>query len=141
MNNASHEALHWRTRMTVNRTSGFHSANAALALVMPTVGPITQSACAPPTRSRTLRSTRRVGSMIEIWKDHSTSVKRSESKTVALRWCGVGLVEAKKKLRRVNGHLHLRARRAALDSHVGMGVTPAAYSAGEEMAAWISCSG
>lgn len=41
VNNARHEALNRRVRMIVNRASGFHSANAALALVMLTVGPIT----------------------------------------------------------------------------------------------------
>ena len=38
--NARHEALNRRVRMIVNRAYGFHSANAALALVMLTVGPI-----------------------------------------------------------------------------------------------------
>lgn len=41
VNNARHEALNRRVRMIVNRAYGFHSANAALALVMLTVGPIT----------------------------------------------------------------------------------------------------
>lgn len=41
VNNARHEALSRRVRMIVNRAYGFHSANAALALVMLTVGPIT----------------------------------------------------------------------------------------------------
>jgi transposase len=40
VNNARHEALNRRVRMIVNRAYGFHSANAALALVMLTVGPI-----------------------------------------------------------------------------------------------------
>lgn len=41
VNNARHEALNRRVRLIVNRAYGFHSANAALALVMVTVGPIT----------------------------------------------------------------------------------------------------
>ena len=88
-----------------------------------------------PTLARTLRSTNAVESMIEICRDHSTNVKRWESGAMALRWCAAGLVEAKKQFRSVNGHLHLKALRAALDEHVGMGVTPADYSAGEEVAA------
>jgi len=38
---------------------------------------------------------------------------------MALRWCAAGLVEAGKQFRRVNGHLHLPALRAALQRHVG----------------------
>lgn len=41
VNNARHEALNRRVRLIVNRAYGFHSADAALALVMLTVGPIT----------------------------------------------------------------------------------------------------
>jgi hypothetical protein len=41
VNNARHEALNRRVRMIVNRAYGFHSANAALALVVLTVGTIT----------------------------------------------------------------------------------------------------
>ena len=41
VNNARHEALNRRVRMIVNRAYGFHSARAALALIMLTVGPIT----------------------------------------------------------------------------------------------------
>lgn len=41
VNNARHEALNRRVRMIVNRAYGFHSAGAALALVMVTLGPIT----------------------------------------------------------------------------------------------------
>jgi len=40
VNNARHEALNRRVRLVVNRAYGFHSAKAALALVMLTVGPI-----------------------------------------------------------------------------------------------------
>jgi len=37
---------------------------------------------------------------------------------MALRWGAAGLVEAGKQFRRVNGHLHLPALRAALERHV-----------------------
>jgi putative transposase len=89
----------------------------------------------PPTLARTLRSTNVVESMIEICRDHSTNVKRWESGTMALRWCAAGLFEAKKQFRRVNGHLHLRALRAALDEHARVTVTPPAYTADKEVAA------
>ena len=88
-----------------------------------------------PTLARTLRSTNAVESMIEICRDHATNVKRWESGTMALRWCAAGLAEAKKQFRRVNGHMHLRALRAALNEHVGVAVTPPAYTADQEVAA------
>ena len=88
----------------------------------------------PPTLARTLRSTN-VESMIEIYRDHSANVKRWESGTMAIRWCAAGLVEAKKQFRRVNGHLHLRALRAALDEHTRVTVTAPAYTADKEVAA------
>lgn len=40
INNARHEGLNRRVRLIVNRAYGFHSANAALALIMITLGPI-----------------------------------------------------------------------------------------------------
>jgi transposase len=40
INNAQHEGLNRRVRLIVNRAYGFHSARAALALIMLTVGPI-----------------------------------------------------------------------------------------------------
>ncbi|MDA8354819.1 MAG: ISL3 family transposase [Actinomycetota bacterium] len=40
VNNARHEGLNRRVRLVINRAYGFHSAKAALALVMLTVGPI-----------------------------------------------------------------------------------------------------
>ncbi len=40
INNARHEGLNRRVRLIVNRAYGLHSANAALALVMLTLGPI-----------------------------------------------------------------------------------------------------
>jgi len=37
---------------------------------------------------------------------------------MALRWCAAGMIQARGQFRRVNGHLHLPALRAALDAHV-----------------------
>jgi putative transposase len=73
----------------------------------------------PPTLARTLRSTNAVESMISISRDHSRNVKRWSDGQMALRWCAAGMVEASKQFRRVNGHLHLPALRAALERHVG----------------------
>lgn len=41
INNARHEGLNRRVRLIIDRAYGFHSAEAALALIMLTVGPIT----------------------------------------------------------------------------------------------------
>jgi hypothetical protein len=71
-----------------------------------------------PTLARTLRSTNCVESMIEICRDHSRNVKHWQDGQMALRWCAAGMVEASKQFRRVNGHLHLRALRTALERHV-----------------------
>jgi hypothetical protein len=43
---------------------------------------------------------------------------------MALRWCAAGLSEAKKQFRRVNGDMHLKALRTALDEHVAASVAP-----------------
>ena len=72
----------------------------------------------PPTLARTLRSTNAVESMISICRDHARNVKHWRDGQMALRWCAAGLVEASKQFRRVNGHLHLPALRAALHRHV-----------------------
>ncbi len=40
INNARHEGLNRRVRLIINRAYGIHSANAALALIMITLGPI-----------------------------------------------------------------------------------------------------
>jgi transposase len=40
VNNARHEGLNRRVRLIINRAYGFHSATAALALIMVTLGPI-----------------------------------------------------------------------------------------------------
>ena len=71
-----------------------------------------------PTLARTLRSTNCIESMISIARTHSTNVKNWQNGTMALRWCAAGMIEARGQFRRVNGHLHLPALRAALDAHV-----------------------
>lgn len=71
-----------------------------------------------PTLARTLRSTNSIESMISIARTHSTNVKNWQNGNMALRWCAAGMIEAGKQFRRVNGHLHLPALRAALDAHV-----------------------
>ena len=43
---------------------------------------------------------------------------------MALRWCAAGMVEAGKQFRRVNGHLHLPALRAALQREFAEPVGP-----------------
>ena len=72
----------------------------------------------PPTLARTLRSTNAIESMISISRDHARNVKRWRDGQMALRWCAAGMVEASKQFRRVNGHLHLPALRAALRARV-----------------------
>jgi transposase-like protein len=89
----------------------------------------------PPTLARTLRSTNAVESMIEICRDHSRNVKRWDGGSMALRWCAAGLLEAKKQFRRVNGHLHLKALRTALNDHARVDVTPPIYTPNEGVAA------
>jgi putative transposase len=72
----------------------------------------------PPTLARSLRSTNCVENMIGICRDHSRNVKRWRNGQMALRWCAASMVEATAQFRRVNGHLHLRTLRAALERHV-----------------------
>jgi putative transposase len=55
-----------------------------------------------------------LGSLINKYVRHG----RGEEFDVALRWCAAGMVEAGTQFRRVNGHLHLRALRTALERHV-----------------------
>jgi len=88
----------------------------------------------PPTLARTLRSTNPIESMIEICRDHSTNVKRWNGGQMALRWCAAGMVEAKEQFRRVNGHLHLKTLRAALEAHIAS-VTADRYPSRKEVAA------
>ena len=61
--------------------------------------------------------------MIEICRDHASNVKRWRDGQMTLRWCAAGMGEAAKQFRRVNGHLHLAALRAALDAHTGVTTT------------------
>jgi hypothetical protein len=39
----------------------------------------------------------------EVCREHAKNVKRPKDGMVALRWCAVGMVEASKQFRRVNG--------------------------------------
>jgi hypothetical protein len=78
----------------------------------------------PPTLARTLRSTNSIESMIEICRDHAANVKRWQDGQMVLRWIAAGMGEARKQFRRVNGHLHLPALRAALDQTIATDVTP-----------------
>ena len=77
----------------------------------------------PPTLARTLRSTNSVESMIAICRDHAANDKRWRDGQMVLRWVAAGMGEAAKQFRRVNGHLHLPALRAALDATL-TSVTP-----------------
>jgi putative transposase len=72
----------------------------------------------PPTLARTLRSTNCIESMISICREHAKNVKRWRDGQMALRWCAAGMTEAAKQFRRVNGHLHLPALRAALEREI-----------------------
>ena len=72
----------------------------------------------PPTLARTLRSTNAIESMISICRHHAKNVTNWQSGNMALRWCAAGMLEAGKRFRRVNGHLHLPALRTALSRHV-----------------------
>ena len=58
------------------------------------------------------------GAAASIARNHSTNVKNWQNGNMALRWCAAGMIEAGKQFRRVNGHLHLPALRAALNEHV-----------------------
>jgi putative transposase len=78
----------------------------------------------PPTLARTLRSTNAIESMISICRSKSGNVKRWRDGQMALRWCAAGMAEAGKQFRRVNGHLHLPALRAALEREVRETVGP-----------------
>jgi putative transposase len=77
-----------------------------------------------PTLARTLRSTNAIESMISVCRQRSRNVKRWQDGQMALRWCAAGMIEAGKQFRRVNGHLHLPALRAALERQVADTVAP-----------------
>ena len=82
----------------------------------------------PPTLARTLRSTNCIESMISVCREHAGNVKRWRDGQMALRWCAAGMVEAGKQFRRVNGHLHLTTRRAALEREMAKPVGPVMHN-------------
>jgi putative transposase len=75
-----------------------------------------------PTLARTLRSTNCIESMISVCREHAGNVKHWRDGQMALRWCAAGMIEAGKQFRRVNGHLHVPALRAALEREVAKSV-------------------
>ena len=79
----------------------------------------------PSTLARTLRSTNSIESMTGICREHSKNVKRWRNGSMALRWCAAGMTEAERQSRRVNGHTHLPALRAALGACFTENVTAA----------------
>ncbi len=76
--------------------------------------------------------------MISVARAHSRNVKNWQSGTMALRWCAAGMIEARGQFRRVNGHLHLPALRAALDAHVAA-ETVGAHGHREQTLLHITC--
>jgi putative transposase len=82
----------------------------------------------PPTLARTLRSTNTIESMISVCREHAANVKRWRDGQMALRWCAAGMIEAGKQFRRVNGHLHLPALRAALEREAAKHVAPVVHN-------------
>jgi putative transposase len=66
--------------------------------------------------------------MISVCREHASNVKRWRDGQMALRWCAAGMVEAGKQFRRVNGHLHLPALRAALEHDTAKPVGPAVHN-------------
>ncbi len=95
----------------------------------------------PPTLARTLRSTNAIESMISICREHAKNVKHWQDGTMALRWCAAGMLEAGKQFRRVNGHLHLPALRAALARPVDQLETVSASSQNETVNAGLETIG
>ena len=81
-----------------------------------------------PTLARTLRSTNCIESMISVCREHAANVKRWRDGQMALRWCAAGMVEAGKQFRRVNGHLHLPALRAALEREFAESIGPIVHN-------------
>jgi putative transposase len=77
----------------------------------------------PPTLARTLRSTNPIQSLLSVCREHAGNARALADGTMALRWCAAGMVEAAKQFCRVNGHLHLPALRAALQTEVARAVT------------------
>jgi putative transposase len=77
----------------------------------------------PATLARTLRSTNSIESMIEICRDYAANVMRWQDGQLVLGWVAARMGQAAKQFRRVNGHLHLPALRAALDQTIATAVT------------------
>ena len=71
----------------------------------------------PPTLARTFGSTNDRVYDLDC-RDHASNVRLWRNRQMALRWCAAGMVEASTQFRRVNGHLHLRSLRSALERHV-----------------------
>jgi putative transposase len=82
----------------------------------------------PPTLARSLRSTNPIESMISICREHAKNVKNWQDGTMALRWCAAGMHEASTQFRRINGHLHLSALRAALQRVTTETVVPDSHN-------------
>jgi putative transposase len=76
------------------------------------------SRCAAQTRS---------SPSIEICREHAKNVKNWRDGQMALRWAAAGMIAAGKQFRRVNGHLHLPALRAALEIEVRKTVGPVVH--------------
>jgi putative transposase len=55
----------------------------------------------------------------------SANVKRWRDGQMVLRWVAAAMGEARRQFRRVNGHLHLAALRAALERHLATQHVPA----------------
>jgi len=72
----------------------------------------------PPTLARTLRSTNAIEGTISIYRQHAGNVTRWRDGRMAWGWCAAGMIEAGRQFRRVNGHLHVPALRAAMEREV-----------------------
>ncbi len=79
----------------------------------------------PPTLARTLRSTNAIESMISVCREHASNVKRWRDEQNGAAPVRGGMVAAGNQFRRVNGHLHLPALRAALEREFAEPVGPA----------------
>ena len=82
----------------------------------------------PPALARTLRSTNCIESMISVCREHAGNVKLWRDGQMALRWRAAGMAEAGQQFRRVNGHLHLKTLRAALERQTTAPVGPVVHT-------------
>ncbi|MGH9091162.1 MAG: transposase [Acidimicrobiales bacterium] len=87
-NNARHEALNRRVRLIVNRAYGFHSAPAALAPVMPVVGPLRTVLL----HERTPAPERSLNGPHRCWEVHAKSPLRAVHVRPALPFVGTTLL-------------------------------------------------